>query len=221
MTDELSVALYVLGALDRSERAQVDELLLQSPQAREQRDYWERRLAPLQTTVPPVTPPASLWQRLQQQLGMITAERPRRRWQLPGLAGAALSALLLAGLWLFAPTTPEVNPATREELAFVVAQDTYWTASWTPEQPQTLRLTAVDPSGVGSDQDHQVWLLRPDREQPQAIGLMPRQPGQSIEISWPGPMDNASIAVSREPRGGSRQQGPSGPVVVVVPIQRS
>lgn len=221
MTDELSIALYVLGSLDHAERAQVEQLLLQSPQARGQRDYWERRLAPLQNAIQPVTPPPTLWQHIQHQLGIAKTQRSPRRWQFPGLAGAALSALLLAGLWMFAPRAPEVDTVAREELAFVVAQDTYWTASWNPEQPQRLRLTAVDPSGVGADQDHQVWLLRPDREQPQAIGLMPRQPGQSIEISWPGPMDNASIAVSREPRGGSRGEGPSGPVVVVVPIQRS
>nr|MBV6630555.1 anti-sigma factor [Oceanococcus sp. HetDA_MAG_MS8] len=220
MTDELSIALYVLGVLDRGERAQVDELLQQSPQAREQRDQWERRLAPLQNRVPEVSPPPGLWHRIQQQLGLIQPKPARRTWRLPGLAGAALSAVILAGLWLFVPTTPEVQPTQREELAFVVNQDTYWTASWSAQQPQTLRLTAVDPSGVGTDQDHQVWLLHPEREQPQAIALMPRQPGQSIEVSWPGPMDNASIAVSREPRGGSRQQGPSGPIVVVVPVQR-
>lgn len=55
---------YVLGTLDASRRADVQQRLPHDPALREAVQFWEQRLQPLTDLVEPVQPSAELWSRI-------------------------------------------------------------------------------------------------------------------------------------------------------------
>ncbi|MGB1558105.1 MAG: anti-sigma factor [Oceanococcaceae bacterium] len=218
MATEWPVAEYVLGSLDAEERAAVTAALREDAELRAERDAWERRLAPLQSLAPPRTPPSGLWEAISRQLGWAESVPSRRSWwSIPGLAGALASVLALVLISTFRPAEQAVE-ANWSSIEIAVEERTLWTARWLPEQPARLELLGEAASALDGDQDYQLWIILAGDPQPQALGLMPRQAQTRLQVGWPGPREGAALAVSLEPRGGSRQLGPSGPVVAVVPL---
>ncbi len=217
--DDLQVAEYVLGTLDAPERDALTARLREEPALRAQRDAWERRLAPLQGLVAPQAPPAALWRRILQR---IDTPRPRRGglWGIPGLAGALASAVLLLAIWLW-PEPPAQTQGEWHNIPLAVSDAPLWQARWSTAEPEHLHIEAVAATGADAEHDHELWLIREGDPRPRSLGLLPRHQGTAKTLRWPGPQPGLTLAISTEPRGGSRQEGPSGPVVAVLPLDEA
>jgi len=75
---------YVLGALEASEMRAVRRQAIIDPTLAAAIANWERRLAPLAATVPPLPPPDALWSRIEATIGPVADE------SAPAPAAAAL-----------------------------------------------------------------------------------------------------------------------------------
>jgi anti-sigma-K factor RskA len=81
---DLLAAECVLGTLEGEEALEAARLLRDDPTFAAAVRAWEARLAPLANTVPPVTPPPELWERIAAATGVVGAA--------PGAVGAATAA---------------------------------------------------------------------------------------------------------------------------------
>jgi anti-sigma-K factor RskA len=72
-------------------------------------------------------------------------------------------------------------------------------------------LTALSPDAVPPNRDLQLWLLPPNAQRPQSLGLLP---ASGRTVSLPGPQAvGAQLLISLEPQGGSPTNLPTGPVL--------
>ena len=229
---ETLAAEYVLGTLDAAEaetaraRQEVDRLF-----AAEIR-FWENRLFPLTTLVPPVPPPATLWTRIEDTTGGAASpavpgraspqpanDNAMRRWRataLTALVSLAVAASAAAFLAIRA-----VPPGGREAGAvFAVLSPTGSTA------PVLVALAGPDggivvrPSGaltVASGRDLQLWALAAGATRPASLGVLPAG-GTRVP---PGIVPGTQLLVSLEPKGGSPTGQPTGPVVYGGTLQRA
>jgi anti-sigma-K factor RskA len=127
-------AEYVLGTLDRDERAQADALALVDPDFAAAVKLWERRLGELNVLVAPVEPSAPVWDRIRAELpstpqtetlhlpgitaipvqqaagaDIIDMTQRMRRWRaLTGLTGALAACLI--GIVVLGEYRPEMLP---------------------------------------------------------------------------------------------------------------
>jgi len=98
---------YVLGTLHGGARRRFHRLLKQSRAARVAVEDWQQRLAPLTSSLPPVTPPPQLWATIEARISTTAAARPvrsswwSRLWK-PAL-GFAFGAALTFGLVQWMP----------------------------------------------------------------------------------------------------------------------
>ena len=94
---------YVLGTLRGRARRRFEQVLRAHPSARIAVEAWEQRLAPLASSVPPITPPDRVWQAIEGRIAPATVVRegPRTSWWSsfwkPAL-GFAFGALATLGL---------------------------------------------------------------------------------------------------------------------------
>ena len=229
---------FVLGSLSESERRDADLRLTTDPDFARLVADWRQRLAPLDESVPPVAPPADLFARIEAQLERQneTAAAPvlaassvspasdlllRRlnRWRAAALAAAATSTALAASLaaLLLAPL-PEAEP--------VVAGQKYL-AVVNRDGAQPAIVVSVDiVTGIVSlrdlgaeqpaDRSLEVWYLAGDGSRPPlSLGVL----ADSADITHLPVRDadygrtDAAIAITLEPKGGSPNGDPTGPVV--------
>lgn len=225
---------FVLGSLSERERRDADLRLETDPDFARLVADWRRRLAPLDDSVPPVAPPADLFARIEAQIEAVVAPVPpavsmspasdlllRRlnRWRAAALAAAATSTALAASLaaLLLAPL-PEAEP--------VVAGQKYL-AVVNRDGAQPAIVVSVDiVTGIVSlrdlgaeqpaDRSLEVWYLAGDGSRPPlSLGVL----ADSADITHLPVRDadygrtDAAIAITLEPKGGSPNGDPTGPVV--------
>lgn len=229
MTDEADIdmlaAEYVLGTLPADERASVamrsrhDERLATAIAA------WEQRLGPLAETIAPREAPVNLWSRIEARLDRIGAERAAgasiigiekrlRRWRAAAVAAAALAA----GLMLFVGVREFTRPVLDRTFVAVLqkdAQSPAFLVSVDLEQKLlTIRAVAASPQPGKS---YELWLVHDDLKTPRSLGLISDKPftllHPQLAAYAPETIENATLAVSLEPEGGSPTGTPTGPVL--------
>ncbi|HQT55268.1 MAG TPA: anti-sigma factor, partial [Phenylobacterium sp.] len=87
---------------------------------------------------------------------------------------------------------------------------------------QKLIVTSLVAPGTDPIHVHELWLIPADGK-PRSLGLI--APGTSKSLPMPEGLpalttEGASIAVSVEPLGGSKENGPSGPVAAIGKLAR-
>ena len=211
--DELLAAEYALGVLAGVDRAAAEQ--------RVQRDHafarlvadWEQRLAPWAAEIAEAVPPPQMWERIAGAL----PNQPRSAglwqslafWRGLSLAAGALAAACLGGLIYFGTLTqPQPLVATIEgdgHRHFVATIDT------------KRGTVAVVPAAFSADATRvpELWLIPPDGR-PRPVGLL--RADAVVTITMPAELaalakDNAVLAVSLEPPGGSTTGLPTGPVI--------
>lgn len=197
---------YVLGTLPGDDRAQFEARLRIDAAAARAVAEWSRRLQPLADAVQPAIPPAGLWQRIAQEVG-IQRQPAYRRWIAAAVAAAILAAALFFGDMARQPSVTAIATLAPQDgvTAFIVSvlegRETLLVRAGTvdPLQNQSYELWAVPPSGV-----------------PVSLGLVNASGETEREI----PQENRSLletgvtlAVSLEPAGGSPTGAPTGPVL--------
>src|SRR4030095_5288362 len=160
-----------------------------------------------------VAPPPQLWDRIADALPAQTQRgglwQSIAFWRALSLAAGALAAACLAGLiYLGAFTQQQALVATIEgggNRQFVATIDT------------RRGTVAVVPAAFSADATRvpELWLIPPDGR-PRSVGLL--RPDQSVTLTLSPELaalakDNAVLAVSLEPPGGSTTGLPTGPVI--------
>jgi anti-sigma-K factor RskA len=215
----LTAAEYVLGVLTAPERRAVERRIARDMVFAREVALWEERLGGLADTIPSVAPPADGWARIEAALNR--AERPAEEraglWQsLAFWRGLALGASVLAAACLAAliyvgavapPRAPLVAQLDAEggRTGFVAAVNTGGGS-----------LTIVPAALLGGEEKAmELWLIPPG-DKPHSLGLI--DPNRPVTIKVPKDLltqvnQEAVLAVSLEPPGGSPTGQPTGPVI--------
>lgn len=226
---------FVLGSLSESERRDADLRLTTDPDFARLVADWRRRLAPLDDSVPPVAPPADLFARIEAQIERQneTAAAPvlaassvspasdllLNRWRAAALAAAATSTALAASLaaLLLAPL-PETEPVVAgQKYLAVVNRDGAQPAIVVSVDIETGIVSLRDLGAEQpADRSLEVWYLAGDGSRPPlSLGVL----ADSADITHLPVRDadygrtDAAIAITLEPKGGSPNGDPTGPVV--------
>jgi anti-sigma-K factor RskA len=211
--DDLLAAEYALGVLAGAERAAAEQRVAREPAFARLVTDWAQRLAPLAAEIAEVAPPPQLWDRSADALPAQTQRgglwQSIAFWRGLSFAAGALAAACLAGLiYLGAFTQQQALVATIEgggNRQFVATIDT------------RRGTVAVVPAAFSADATRvpELWLIPPDGR-PRSVGLL--RPDQSVTLTLSPELaalakDNAVLAVSLEPPGGSTTGLPTGPVI--------
>lgn len=215
---------YVLGTLDAAERRSVSERREREPELEAAIRAWEERLAPLADTVPGLSPPANLYNKIRARVGLsqhVVSLRAReneltrraRRWRAAAVGMTALAASL-AGVIGWREVSFNAMPTQYvavlqpgpERPGFLLTVDTKThncviSAISAPKQPE---------------KSYEIWMVHESLPKPKSLGVMaegdmnvmPMDDGPATDLFM-----NATFAVSLEPEGGSPTGEPTGPVL--------
>ena len=226
---------YVLGTLRGPARRRFEGLLGASVVARRCVLDWERRLVPLALELAPTPPPARAWERLAAELG-FNAKRPaaptsvplpyppsNRRW---AAIAAGLAAVALA-IGLFDINRPgQVRIEVREPAYVVVIADKVGKALWsltTYPELREIRVHAVAATPISPAAAYELWMLPDAGTAPVSLGLLPAAGDSTLALDERRMAllaTTSTLAVSREPPGGSPTGAPTGPVLYTAPVVR-
>jgi anti-sigma-K factor RskA len=211
--DDLLAAEYALGVLAGTERAAAEQRVAREPAFARLVTDWEQRLAPWAAEIPEVAPPPQLWDRIAGALPAQTQAgglwQSIAFWRGLSFAAGALAAACLAALVYLGPFTQQQPLVAAIEGGghrhFVATIDT------------RRGTVAVVPAAFSADATRvpELWLVPPDGK-PRAVGLL--RADQTVTLTLPPELaalakDDAVLAVSLEPPGGSTTGLPTGPVI--------
>lgn len=229
--DEALAAEHALGVLTARERAAAETRMAIDPAFAAEVDAWRLRLAPLAQAVEPVPAPQGLWERIERMLAAndngAVVRRRLRFWRSATMAGMAMTAASLAVIVFLAARPPQVivqrppmAPMMNARLMTNGGQPLFL-AAYDPER-RAIMVASLVPPGTDPDHSHELWLIPADGR-PRSLGLVDPGASKAMPISKPMAdmtVEGASLAVSVEPRGGSRLAGPSGPMAAVGKLAR-
>lgn len=210
---QLLAAEYVLGVLDAAQRDDAKRLLAQDPAFAAEVTFWEERLGGLTSEVPPVIPPAYVWNRINTALAPGASPgglwNSLRFWRWSAFASAALAAASLAVVYFAVVSSPRgALVATLDasgQTGFVAATD-----------PDRNSITIVPASlPITEQRALELWVIVPG-DRPRSLGVI--EAGRPVRVSVPPSLTahmqvDAALAVSLEPPGGSPTGLPTGPVI--------
>lgn len=189
---------------------------------------WRGRFALMYAEIEAVTPPSSVWKRIEAQaVGRSSAANDNigaveRRLSLWRSAAGAMAAIA-AGLALLLAFEPRSSilpgPPRQSAAAPMVAmlgddKAIKVVASWDPAGKQLVLAVAGD-MPPDPRHAHELWVIPPGGK-PRSLGTMPA--GKQMHMTLADALaallrQGAIIAVSVEPPGGSPTGAPTGPVV--------
>jgi anti-sigma-K factor RskA len=212
---------YVLGTLSSRARSRFQSLLKYDPALRQSVLEWELRLTPMAAVAGDVAPPARLWRRIAARIGTRTTGSgwwtSLAFWRTCAVTTTA--AVLAFGIYIGTLPRPEppiamvaVMSDDKARPAIVVS----WPQLKDARDPHIrVRVVQEHPS-IAPDASWQLWILPGANAAPIPLGLVGMETMQTIRLersqiknvwqSW-------GIALSVEPKGGSRTGAPSGPVI--------
>ena len=228
---DLEAAEYVLGTLAVDERAAFADKLRSSGSAKRAVTDWESRLLGLSGKVEPISPPSTVWPRIERALqdlaeptrtfevvdggGLIADRSPtiatsRNRWRATALVLGSIAAALVAFIAVDRSGPPQANLGDSyvaavnrggDKPALLVRVD------FKTRQVFVMPVAAETPSGRSLE----LWYIGDDKT-PRAMGIVDKSPAM-MSIPTGAEASSATFAVSVEPPGGSTTGGPTGPVV--------
>lgn len=226
---DAEAAEYVVGTLDIAERRAFERDMAADPALARAVRAWEARLDPLADAVAPVEPGAALWPGIQRAIAgqggaqaggyrqpsaevvdLAALRRSRSLWRGVAVAASALAAMLA----LYVATDRALPGLARPTLVAVVNRSGELPALLVRIDPsagfvQVRALAAETPLNHSLE----LWSVRAG-ETPRSLGLVGAALTRAVLPSGAGrSLENATIAVSVEPRGGSATGLPTGPVV--------
>jgi anti-sigma-K factor RskA len=226
---DLIAAEYVLGTLPAGEctalaaRARREKPLAAAIEA------WELRLAPLSELVPPREAPATVWPEIKARIDaleevlqtpqqvtaqIIGIERRLGRWRAAAITASALAASLM----LFVGYRELVQSPQDRTLVAVLQKDAQSPAFLVSvdldKRLLTIRPVAAEPQRGKS---YELWLVNDELKTPRSLGIVGDKPFTVVHPQLAGyspkVIEQATLAVSLEPEGGSPTGAPTGPVL--------
>lgn len=228
-------AEYVVGTLRGKARTRYQKLMMQYQAVSDATAQWEQYLTSFAETLPPVTPPANVWESIQIKLGHKAAndagiatgvntpsdsgqvldfeKEKQKRWKNLSFLSTAATLVLAVLLFVMQPIpAPEVS-----HIAVVNNADN--TPLWVIEvSDETMNVKVTDAFVALADKDYELWMVPANGEAPISLGLMPEANGDTrvtpdILLS----QSIAALAVSLEAPGGSVTGAPT-EVLYIAPI---
>lgn len=223
---DLIAAEYVIGLLTPAEARAVEVRASNDPALAASILDWQSRLYPMTEAVPPVTPPASVWARLEKEVGTASVslalhlegrqERSRLSRQLATawenvafwrgmsvvsfVCGMALiGALLTPKLLISQPAVAALTAQNAAVPAFLVMV--------TKDGYATVIATAAE---VQPGNSLELWGLPEGAAMPVSFGVLPTTGRLRVKAVVP---IGSQLLVSSEPIGGSPSGQPTGPVI--------
>jgi anti-sigma-K factor RskA len=215
----LTAAEYVLGVLGADQRRAAERRLGRDTAFAREVAYWEQRLGVLADGVAEVAPPRHGWARIEAALGgeagsgepRMSLWRSLSFWRGLALGTSALAAACLAAL-IYVGTAPAPAPLVAKldaeggQTGFVAAVSS-----------GGGNLTIVPAALLSAEEQKalELWLI-PAGDKPHSLGLI--DPSRPVTVKVPEDLlsrvnDEAVLAVSLEPPGGSPTGQPTGPVI--------
>jgi anti-sigma-K factor RskA len=211
-------AEYVLGTLKGGARRRFEGWMHQDADLRNITAQWQQRLTPMAEFAGDVQPPRSVWTGIERRLNLKAAPAGWKFWlnenlafwRSLGMVSTGLAALLMVVVMSTrAPDTPAVS----------------YLATLTDEKAQTALVLTADSANrafdvrvitsaqVAADKSLQLWAV-PKSGNPRSLGVLADRRGRFKLPDFAIGDDLKVLAVSLEPKGGSRDpNGPSGPVL--------
>lgn len=229
--DEALAGEHALGVLTAGERANAERRMARDQAFANDVAAWRLKLAPMADDVEAVEPPVGLWAAIERMLAANDNTGALRRlhfWRSATLGSMAVAAASLAAVVFLAARPPEVITPPRPRMGPMMdarlmsdGGQPLFLAAYDPMRKSILVASLVPP-GADPNHSHELWLIPADGK-PRSLGLV--EPGASKAMPMSEPMaamtvEGASLAVSVEPLGGSRAEGPSGPVAAVGKLSR-
>jgi anti-sigma-K factor RskA len=234
---EALAAEHALGVLSASERAAAELRMAREPAFAADVDAWAARLAPMIEAIVPVEPPQALWPRIERGLPAndnADGGPGVRFWRRATMGSMGLAAASLAAVVIMAIQPPQAAKAPTAPPMVAVAPGQVLNARLDTDKGEHLFVAAYDPDrkavlisslvppGTGVGHVHQLWLIPADGK-PRSLGFV--TPGASVTIPVSATLagmadEHAALAISVEAPGGSKKDGPTGPVVAVGKLTR-
>ncbi|TZG28653.1 anti-sigma factor [Sphingomonas montanisoli] len=223
---DLIAGEFVLGTLETYERQAVALGILTDPAIARAVADWQSRLAPALLTAPSVDPSPDLWRRIERATaGAAIANdnhrvaKSERRWQF-ATAAAAVMALLASGLALrgpmLTPPPPITSPAplTPGIQSIAALSESGGSPALLVTFDQATGQMRVMPVNLTARPGHslELWAIM-GKDAPKSLGVMPSSGSATMPAKMLGGRNDATIAVSLEPVGGSPTGLPTGPVL--------
>lgn len=212
---------YVLGTLDAAERASVEARRAREAQLDRAIRDWERRLAPLNTSAQPVDPSPGLLERIESRIGKsepVTAQvielKDRLKfWRRTAAITSAMAASLLAVVLVREMTPP---PKSRNLVA--VLQKDAQSPAFLVSVDVDKKFMTVRPVAAKHEagKSYELWLIHDSLGKPRSLGVVDDPsviPPAQLAAYDKNVIENATLAISLEPEGGSPTGDPTGPVL--------
>ncbi len=215
--DGLLAAEYVLGVLPADEYAAVGGRLRREPSLQAGVRFWRNRLAALDAEFVETAAPAGVWPGVERRL-FGAGVRPGiwnslTFWR--GLTAVAASVAMLAIAINVATPRPDPNAFAAQLVAALSAQgsNVQVVALYNATTGQ-VRLTTISGTAV-PDKDYELWAIEGNNP-PKSMGVIPIDQRVDVRIApdiLAGFGPGTTLAISLEPKGGSKTGAPTGPVV--------
>ena len=207
--DDLLAAELALGVLEGAERTTAVHRATRDRAFARLVEEWDQRLAPWAGEIREVSPSPEVWDRISSATARNRLWHSLNFWRGSSFAAGAFAAACLAGLIYLGTFAPKQTLlATIEgggQRHFVATIDS------------ARGTVAVVPAAFSGDATRvpELWLIPPDGR-PRAVGLL--RADQTVVLTLPPELatlakNNAVLAVSLEPPGGSTTGLPTGPVI--------
>ena len=214
--DEALAAEHALGILNAADRAAAESRMARDFAVARMVVAWRYRMAPLADLLKPVAPSDDIWKRIERGLP-ANDNRALRFWRgaaISGLGLAAASMAAVAVILLQGPLAPSTPPAMLSAKLDTAGGQHLFVAAYDPQR-QAVVISSLVPPGTDPGHVHQLWLIPADGK-PRSLGFVPV--GASVKIPLAPPAagltdTQATLAISVEGPGGSKNPGPTGPVV--------
>lgn len=222
LADRLA-ADYVAGTLRGPARRRFEALLPAHPALRTAVRAWQDRLMPLTATLPPVSPPPQVWQRIQARIGGAAAAAPAPAawwarlafWRgfaaLASVAALSLAVLLASPGPALPPIVVVMNATTPAPGEGGVVPASF-IASISGDRRAVVTKPLVNVA-LQPDRVLELWAAA-GKNPPRSLGLISAS-GASVVRRASLPPGTDHLAVSLEPPGGSPTGAPTGPVLYV------
>ncbi|MGH7095378.1 MAG: anti-sigma factor [Stellaceae bacterium] len=218
-------AEYVIGTMPSRARHRFERLAAADRVLADLVADWETRFAPLDDTTLPASPPARIWRAVERRIAGPVATSPQATGWLASLGSwrAATGFAVAAGavLAVYVALAP-VPPAP---LVVAILSDHSGTPEWialTGPRRGEVSIAALGPVTGSTGHAFELWAIAGGP--PRALGLLTPERGHPLLIAAAAvPLSGATLAVSREPPGGSPTGQPTGPVLyqgkVLIPVR--
>lgn len=218
---DLDAAEYVIGLLTPNEARDLEARAINDPVLAGSILAWQRRLSGPADDVLPVTPPASVWERLEATAGLRQdpvrevrrrppPQRPVAAWQDPRFWRGTMFASAVCGAAVaFAVVSPKllVSEPAMAALSTQGASTPAFLVMVTKDGYATVIATAAE---VQPGNTLELWELPEGVTEPISLGLLPTTGRLRLNTLVAA---GTLLLVSSEPEGGSPTGEPTGPVV--------